>query len=137
MPKRSITFRCPTSNRIRSSRSQQGVHEGVGQPILVFLRRLPTLAHQHPVYVPPGKHPEDIPSGSVIKPRSKPPASRREMTIFPASHSAGRNSRPAPSIYRLLATSFFVAGMTLYYAGVNSAQAKQREMTSGPRSRLV
>jgi hypothetical protein len=49
------------------------VREGVGQPVLIFLRRPPTFAHQHPVYVPSSKHPEDVPSGSVIEPGLKTP----------------------------------------------------------------
>src|SRR6267142_4732034 len=60
------------SNRTPSCRTQQGVHESVGQPVLVFLRRPPTLPHQHPVHIPPGKHPEDIPGGLMIKSQSKP-----------------------------------------------------------------
>src|SRR6266478_7070279 len=62
----------PPSRRPKSLWSEQGMHEGVRQPVLVFLRRPPTLAHQHPVYVSSGKHPEDIPCGRVIKRWSKP-----------------------------------------------------------------
>ena len=48
------------------------MHQCVGQPVLVFLRRPPTLADQHPVHVPPRKHPEDIPRGPAIKRRPQP-----------------------------------------------------------------
>ena len=43
------------------------MHQSVGQPALVFLRRSPTLAHQHPVNIPAGEHPEDVPGRHVIK----------------------------------------------------------------------
>src|SRR5258708_3052156 len=66
MPPR-ITFHWSTSNRFHSSSSKKTLHKGVGQPILVFLRRPTPLTHQHPVNVSPSKHPEDIPSGCVIK----------------------------------------------------------------------
>src|SRR5206468_11342641 len=71
LPLRCTKLRFPTSNRARPSSGQQGLHQGVGQPVLVFLRRPPALANQHPVHLPASKHPEDIPGGPVIKSRSK------------------------------------------------------------------
>src|SRR6266567_7796469 len=52
-------------------RGEQGVHQSVGQPVLVLLWRPPTLRHQHAVHIPAGKHPEDIARGFVAKPRAK------------------------------------------------------------------
>src|ERR1700686_2963609 len=66
-----MTFGCPNANRVRSSRSQQKARQRIRQPVLVFLGRPPTFAREHPVYIPPGKAPEDIPGCSVIKPRSE------------------------------------------------------------------
>jgi hypothetical protein len=73
---------CPTSAWIWFSGSQQGVHQGVGQPALVFLRRPPTLVHQHPVNIPAGEHPEDVPGGPLIKFWSQPSGVAQEMIIF-------------------------------------------------------
>jgi hypothetical protein len=64
---------CPrTSSGTLSYRNQQGALESVSQPVLIFLRGPTALTHQHPVHIPPRKHPEDIAGSCVIESRQKP-----------------------------------------------------------------
>ena len=50
---------------------QEGAHQRVGKPVLVFLGRPATPAHQHAVDIPARKHPENVPRRLVAKSRTK------------------------------------------------------------------
>jgi len=48
------------------------MHERIGQPVLILLRRPAALAHQHSVHVSAGELPENIARSGVVKFRPKP-----------------------------------------------------------------